>query len=159
MDKDKGILEIIFQVKGEGTKILSEKNEGTEVDVVGPLGQGTFNYENYKNISIIGGGIGAFPLYELGKCAKNADINVSTYLGYRNKDFIILENEFKQISNKLIVTTDDGSNGKKGFAIDYLKQDIESENTDCIFACRPYTYVKGSTKISNRKKYKLSNIT
>ena len=65
IDKEKGILEFIFQVKGEGTKILSERNIDEEIDMIGPLGSGTFKYDKYQNIAAIGGGIGIFPLYEL----------------------------------------------------------------------------------------------
>ena len=64
------IVEFIFQIKGKGTEILSKRKEGEEVDILGPLGQGTFKFEGKKNIAIIGGGIGTFPLYELAKEAK-----------------------------------------------------------------------------------------
>ena len=70
MDRENGILEFIFQVKGKGTEILSKKEVGSQIDIVGPLGYGTFKYEDYQNLAIIGGGIGIFPLYELAKCAQ-----------------------------------------------------------------------------------------
>ena len=85
MNKENGILEFIFQEKGKGTKILSAKREGELVDIVGPLGYGTFKYSNYENLAIIGGGIGIFPLYELAKCAKSENKEIHTYLGFRNK--------------------------------------------------------------------------
>ena len=135
MKKESGILEIIFQVKGKGTKILAKKQIGEKIDILGPLGYGTFKFESYKNIAIIGGGIGIFPLYELAKQAKQNQINVNMYLGFRNKDLVMLENEFEQVSDKLIISTDDGSYGKNGFAINFLKEDLE--NIDCIFACGP----------------------
>lgn len=137
MDKDKGILEFIFQVKGKGTKILSRKHEGELIDIVGPLGYGTFKYENFENLAIIGGGIGVFPLYELAKNAKNENKNVNIYLGFRNKELVVLEPEFKNVSNKLVITTDDGSYSQKGFAIDFLKKDVEEGKIDCIYACGP----------------------
>ena len=69
MDKENGILEFIFQVKGKGTEILSKRNEGELIDIVGPLGYGTFKYSDYNNIAIIGGGIGIFPSIRIGeKC-------------------------------------------------------------------------------------------
>ncbi len=70
LDKENGILEFIFQVKGKGTKILAQKQEGELIDIIGPLGNGTFEYSKYQNLAIIGGGIGIFPLYELAKEAK-----------------------------------------------------------------------------------------
>ena len=116
IDKKNGILEFIFQEKGKGTKILSAKREGELIDIIGPLGYGTFKYSNFENLAIIGGGIGVFPLYELAKNAKNENKNVNIYLGFRNKDLVVLEEEFKQVSNNLTITTDDGSYEQKGFA-------------------------------------------
>lgn len=142
IEKEKGILEFIFQVKGKGTEILSKKTEGGLIDIVGPLGYGTFKYDNYQNIAVIGGGIGVFPLYELSKNAKNDGKNVNIYLGFRNKDFVVLENEFKSVSDKLVITTDDGTYAEKGFAIDFLKQDVEMGKIDCIYACGPLPMLK-----------------
>lgn len=142
MDKENEILEFIFQVKGKGTKILSEKVEGDLIDIIGPLGHGTFEYNDFQNIAIIGGGIGVFPLYELAKNAKNDGKNVNIYLGFRNKDFVVLEDEFKELANELILTTDDGSYSEKGFAIDFLKKDVEDGKIDCIFACGPLPMLK-----------------
>lgn len=148
MDRERGILEFIFQVKGKGTKILANREVGDNIDIVGPLGYGTFKYEEYKNLAIIGGGIGVFPLYELAKCAKNDNRQVFTYLGFRNKDFVVLEDEFKQVSDDLILTTDDGSYSKKGFAIQFLEKDIEERKGRGNFCLWTITYVKSCTKIS-----------
>ena len=142
INKENGILEFIFQVKGKGTKILSEKVEGDLIDIIGPLGHGTFEYNNFQNIAIIGGGIGVFPLYELAKNAKNDGKNVNIYLGFRNKDFVVLEDDFKELANKLVLTTDDGSYSEKGFAIDFLKKDVEDGKINCIFACGPLPMLK-----------------
>ena len=102
LDKENGVLEFIFQVRGNGTNILAKKEEGELIDIIGPLGSGTFKFEDKKNIAIIGGGIGIFPLYELAKQAKKTGVNIHTYLGFRNKDLVILENEFKNVSDKFI---------------------------------------------------------
>ncbi len=142
LDKEKGILEFIFQVKGKGTEILSKKEEGDLIDIIGPLGYGTFDYENYQNIAVIGGGIGVFPLYELSKNAKKDGKNVNIYLGFRNKNFVLLEEEFKAVSNKFILTTDDGTYSEKGFAIDFLKKDVEEGKIDAIYACGPLPMLK-----------------
>lgn len=149
--KESGKLEFIFQVKGKGTTILSTKNVGDYIDIIGPLGKGTFNYENYNNLAIIGGGIGIFPLYELAKNAINDGKNVNTYLGFRNKDLVVLEEEFKNVSTNLFVTTDDGSYAQKGFAIDFLKQDIEDGKIDSIFACGPLPMLRAVQKLAIEK--------
>ncbi len=151
LDRDNGVLEFIFQVKGKGTEILSKKEVGDLIDVVGPLGYGTFKYEDYQNIAVIGGGIGIFPLYELAKCAKNDNKTVNTYIGFRNKDLVVLEEEFKQVSNNLILTTDDGSYGKKGFAINFLEEDINNGKIDSIFACGPLPMLKAVQKLASDK--------
>ena len=151
LDRDNGVLEFIFQVKGKGTEILSKKEVGDLIDVVGPLGYGTFKYEDYQNIAVIGGGIGIFPLYELAKCAKNDNKTVNTYIGFRNQDLVVLEEEFKQVSNNLILTTDDGSYGKKGFAINFLEEDINNGKIDSIFACGPLPMLKAVQKLASDK--------
>lgn len=151
MDKEKGILEFIFQVKGKGTTILAKRNEGEAIDIVGPLGFGTFKYSSYENLAIIGGGIGVFPLYELAKNAKNENKNVNTYLGFRNKDLVVLENEFTQVSSQLTITTDDGSYSQKGFAIDFLKKDIETGKIDSIYACGPLPMLRAVRELALEK--------
>lgn len=151
MKKEEGILEFIFQVKGKGTKILSERREGEEIDIVGPLGYGPFKYSNYENIAVIGGGIGVFPLYELAKCAKNDGKNVNTYLGFRSKDFVVLEKEFEDVSSNLTLTTDDGSYKIKGFAINLLEEDLSKKNIEAIFACGPLPMLKAVQKLALEK--------
>lgn len=151
LEKENGILEFIFQVKGKGTEILSKKNEGDLIDIIGPLGYGTFKYENYNNLGVIGGGIGVFPLYELSKNAKKDNKNINVYLGYRSKDYVVLENEFKNVSNNLVITTDDGSYAEKGFAINFLEKDIEEGKIDSIYACGPLPMLKAVQKLAIEK--------
>ena len=151
MDKENGILEFIFQEKGKGTKILSARRVDELIDIVGPLGYGTFKYSSFENLAIIGGGIGVFPLYELAKCAKSDNKNVNTYLGFRNKDLVVLEDEFKKVSNNLTITTDDGSYAQKGFAIDFLKKDIEDGKIDSIYACGPLPMLRAVRALALEK--------
>ena len=151
LDRENGILEFIFQVKGKGTEILAKKKIGDLIDIVGPLGYGTFKYENYNNLAIIGGGIGVFPLYELAKCAKKDNKNVNIYLGFRNKEYVVLEDEFKNVSDNLTITTDDGSYSEKGFAINFLEKDIEAGKVDSIYACGPLPMLKTVQKLAVEK--------
>lgn len=151
LDRENGILEFIFQVKGKGTEILAKREVGKQIDIVGPIGYGTFKYESYQNIAIIGGGIGVFPLYELAKCAKADNKNVTTYLGFRSKDFVVLEEEFKKVSHQFVLTTDDGSYAQKGFAINFLEKDIEEGKIDAIFACGPLPMLKAVQKLAIEK--------
>lgn len=151
LDRENGILEFIFQVKGKGTEILAKRDVGKEIDIIGPIGYGTFKYDDYQNIAIIGGGIGVFPLYELAKSAKVDNKNVSCYLGFRNKDFVVLEEEFRNVSDKLVLTTDDGSYARKGFAIHYLEEDIEEGKVNAIYACGPLPMLKAVQKLAIEK--------
>lgn len=151
LDKENGILEFIFQVKGKGTELLSKKKEGDKIDIIGPLGNGTFQFEEYKNLAIIGGGIGIFPLYELAKQAKAAKRAVYTYLGFRNKDLVTLEKEFNEVSTNLTITTDDGSYQNSGFAINYLEKDLEKNKIDCIYACGPLPMLRAIKKLAEEK--------
>lgn len=149
MEKETGILEIIFQIKGKGTTILANRKEGEEIDIIGPLGFGTFNTKQTGEVAIIGGGIGIFPLYELAKQIKQQNnATVNTYLGFRNKEFVVLEQEFKQVSDKLVITTDDGSYAESGFAINKLKEDIEKNKPSMIYACGPLPMLKAIQALS-----------
>jgi len=152
VNKEENLIEFIFQVKGKGTLILSEVEIGSEIDIIGPIGNGVFDIKNYKNVSIIGGGIGTFPLYELAKNLKD-NANVNIYIGFRNKDLVVLENEFEQVSNKLVITTDDGSYKEKGFAINKLKEDIitAKEIPEIIYACGPLPMLKAVKQLAQEQ--------
>ena len=139
--KEEGLVEFIFQVKGEGTKLLAEENIGAELDIMGPLGNGSFDIGDYKKVAIIGGGIGTYPLHELAK-ELNEKSDVTVYMGFRNKDLVTLEDEFAKVSNRLVITTDDGSYKEKGFAINFLKEDCKAEKPDMIYACGPLPMLK-----------------
>lgn len=151
LNKDEGTLEFIFQIKGEGTKLLSEREVGDLIDILGPLGMGTFKISNYENIAVIGGGIGVFPLYELSKEAIEDGKNVDIYLGFRSKEYVVLEKEFEKVSNKLIITTDDGTYGEKGFAINKFEEDLKTKDIDCIYACGPLPMLKAIRKLAIEK--------
>ena len=150
VEEEKGILSFIFQVKGRGTKILAKRREGEEIDLLGPLGYGTFDILEKKKVAIIGGGIGTFPLYELAKRLKGKS-EVNVYLGFRNKEAVVLEQEFQTVSDRLVVTTDDGSYGVSGFAINALEEDVKKETIDFIYACGPLPMLKAVRGLSIQK--------
>ena len=151
VNKEENLIEFIFQVKGKGTNILAEVETGKELDIIGPLGNGVFDIKDYKNVAIIGGGIGTFPLYELSKNLYGKS-NVNMYLGFRNKDFVVLEEEFSKVSNNLIITTDDGSYKEQGYAINKLKEDIENGNIpEIIYACGPLPMLRAVQKLAIEK--------
>ena len=148
IDKQNGILEFIFQVKGKGTEILSTKKEGDIINVLGPLGNGPFTIKNSGKVAIIGGGIGTYPLYELAKELKGKT-NTTMYMGFRNKELVTLEKEFEEVTDKLVITTDDGSYKQKGFALEVLKEDCRNEKPDMIYACGPLPMLKAVQEFAN----------
>lgn len=141
-------VEFIFQVKGRGTELLSNKKVGDKIDVLGPLGKGNFTVKEYSNVAIIGGGIGTYPLYELAKELKGKS-NTTMYMGFRNKELVTLEKEFEEVTNNVVITTDDGSYKQKGFALEVLKEDCKNEKPDIIYACGPLPMLKAVQEFAN----------
>lgn len=123
-DAQEGWIEIIFQVVGKGTMELAEINQGEAIlDLVGPLGQPT-HIENFGKVVCIGGGVGIAPLYPIVCALKAAGNDVTTIIGARNKDLIILEEDMRRNSTTLFVATDDGSLGHHGFVSDVFNDQI-----------------------------------
>ena len=137
-DREKGTVTIIVQVVGKTTHDLEKYETGMEIlDFAGPLGMPT-NLEGKKKVAVIGGGLGTAIAYPQAKKLTSLGAEVHLIAGFRSTDFIILEDELKAVSNKLIITTDDGSNGTKGFVTDMLKTLIESgEKYDEVIAIGP----------------------
>jgi len=120
-DPEAGSITLIFQVVGKSTTLLAHREPGdTILDVVGPLGVPT-EIKRFGRVLCMGGGIGAAPLYPIAKALKAAGNTVTSILGGRSKNLVILENEFRAISDALHITTDDGTYGRKGFVTDALK--------------------------------------
>lgn len=142
-DRDAETVTIIFQIVGAETALLNEKNEGEYIeDFVGPLGNAT-KTEGYKKVAVIGGGVGSAIAYPVAKKFFNNGAEVHSVIGFRNKDIVILEDEFRAVSDKYVLVTDDGSAGDKGFVTDALKKLIESgENYDLVIAIGPLPMMK-----------------
>ncbi len=140
VDRKNGTFDIVIQIRGKGTKILSEYTSGDEIDIIGPVGQGFSLYPKHKKIIVIGGGIGIFPLLQLLK--DHPAENKKAILGFRDKSCVILEKEFKQACNELFISTDDGSYGEKGFVTDILKKELSKEPVDMLFFCGPLAMMK-----------------
>lgn len=150
IDYQKNNVEIIFQIKGKGTEVLSNMMSGECLDVIGPLGNGFLLPQTSKKVALIGGGIGIFPLYLLAN--KLSGCEVHTYFGFRTKEFILLEKEFKEVSKKLTIATDDGSYGEKGLVIDLLKNDFKYEGFEIIYACGPTPMLKAVKEFTEDNK-------
>ena len=125
-DIENGTVSIIFQIVGGSTEALNHLNEGDSLhDFVGPLGKAT-ETEGLKKVAIVGGGVGCAIAYPVAKKLYEQGCEVHAIIGFRNKDLLILEDEFKHVSSKLIVMTDDGSYGEKGVVTNALKELLDS---------------------------------
>lgn len=138
-----GWIEIIFQVVGKTTELLSMLNVGDRIiDLAGPLGKPT-HIENFGRCLCIGGGVGVAPLYPIVSALHDAGNNITSIIGARNKSLLLLENEVKEKSDRMFIATDDGSAGRHGFVSDVFKDLIgQGETFDIAFVIGPVMMMK-----------------
>ena len=142
-DREKGTVTIIFQKVGFSTIALGNLNEGDYIrDFVGPLGKPTHT-EGVKRVCVVGGGVGCAIALPSAAAFKEAGAEVDVIVGFRNKDIVILEEEFKAVSDNMYLMTDDGSYGEQGFVTVKLQQLLESgKNYDAVLAIGPIPMMK-----------------
>lgn len=141
-DRENGTIKLIWQRLGKTTSELADLKEGDEiVNIAGPLGTPT-HIENFGTVVCVGGGIGNAPLLPIATALKKAGNQVISIIGARNKDLLILEDEFKQLSDELIIVTDDGSHGRKGLVTEPLKEMCQNRDVDHAFAIGPAIMMK-----------------
>ncbi|NLU53570.1 MAG: dihydroorotate dehydrogenase electron transfer subunit [Clostridiaceae bacterium] len=140
IDRENKTFDIVFNVRGKGTKLLSRYDSGDEIDVMGPLGRGFTIDPSHKSIAVVGGGIGIFPLLQVLK--DHPAPNKTAILGFRTRDLVVLEDSFNQYSTELLIATDDGSYGHKGFVTDLLSKKVEAQNFDMVYFCGPSVMMK-----------------
>ena len=142
-DRKKGSITIIFMEVGKTTKELGQLNEGdTILNFAGPLGQPS-EIENFGTVVCIGGGVGIAPLYPIIRALKNEGNTVISILGARNENLLMLEKEIEKHSDQLLIATDDGSKGHKGFVSDVLQKLIDEDTTiDVVWAIGPVIMMK-----------------
>ena len=142
-DRERGTVTIIFQIVGATTEKLNHKEEGDYLqDFVGPLGRAT-ETEGLKRVAVIGGGVGTAIAYPVAKKLHDVGCHVDLIVGFRNKDLIILEDEFRAASTNFIIGTDDGSYGKKALVTDLLREQIEAGvKYDRVIAIGPVIMMK-----------------
>ena len=142
-DREKGTVRIIFQIVGATTKLLSMKEEGDFIcDFVGPLGKPTHT-DGLHKVAVVGGGVGCAIALPVAEKLHSLGCEIHSIVGFRNRDLVILEDEFRRASDKLIIMTDDGSYGEKGVVTAPLKTLIESgEKYDQVIAIGPLIMMK-----------------
>lgn len=139
VDNAKTTLAIIFQEAGLTTRLLGKLEAGDSLyAIAGPLGHPT-EIHQYGKLIIVGGGVGIAEIYPVAKALKVCGNEITTILGARNKDLLILEEELKKVSDNFYITTDDGSSGKKGFVTDILKELLSAASSkySLVYAVGP----------------------
>ena len=156
-NRETGVVTIIFQIVGSTTEKLNHKMEGDFIqDSVGPLGTPTHT-EGLKKVAIVGGGVGCAIAYPIAKKLHNLGCEVHTIVGFRSKDIVILEDEFKAVSDKMVMMTDDGTYGTKGLVTAGLEELIlAGEKYDEVIAIGPVIMMKFVCQVT--KKYDIKTV-
>ncbi len=150
-DRENGTITIIFQIVGAETARLNMKNVGDCLcDFAGPLGNPT-KTKGYKKVAVVGGGVGTAIAYPVAKKFAEDGAIVHSIVGFRTKDLVILEDEFKAVSDKYVLISDDGSTGVKGFVTDALEKLIkDGEDYDLVMAIGPLPMMKFVCKLTEK---------
>ncbi|MCM1314847.1 MAG: dihydroorotate dehydrogenase electron transfer subunit [Prevotella sp.] len=144
IDKQKGTLRIVFEVRGEGTAEISRLNQGDVIDMLAPLGHGFTVNPDFKKIVLIGGGIGTPPMLPL---AEIYGEKATVITGFRSADAVILQNDFRKTGAEVILCTDDGTTGIHGFVTQPFSEIVNG--TDAVYACGPMPMLKNIAGICN----------
>lgn len=163
-DKEKETINIVIQTMGISSRKLADKEVGESInDLAGPLGKASeFVYEDIeklkgKKILLVGGGVGVAPLLPQAKWLKEKGVDLHIVMGYKNKDFIILEEEFKNISENLLIATDDGSYGLHGLVTDAIEELVSRGNEyDRCIVVGPMVMMKAASMTT--KKFKIPTV-
>lgn len=156
-DRSKGSITIIFQIVGATTELLNLKQEGDSLqDLVGPLGVPSHT-EGLKKVAVVGGGVGCAIAYPIAKKLHEQGTVVHAVVGFKTKDLVILEDEFKKVSDRMIMMTDDGSYGDKGLVTDALKALLDAgEQYDEVIAIGPVIMMKFVSLLT--KQYEIKTV-
>lgn len=156
-DREKGTITIIFQIVGATTEKLNHLEEGEFIhDFVGPLGVPSHT-EGLKKVAVVGGGVGCAIAYPIAKKLHHLGAEVHSIVGFRNKDLVILEDEFKAASDVMKLMTDDGSHGEKGLVTNALEELIKAGNQyDEVIAIGPLVMMKFVCKLT--KEYGIKTV-
>lgn len=148
-DPQEGLVTIIFQIVGKTTECLARLEAGENLqDFVGPLGVAS-EFEGVKSACVIGGGLGVAIAYPQAKALHAQGAEVDVIAGFRKKELVILEKEFRAVSDRLYVTTDDGSYGYRGLVSDQLKELLESgKKYDAVIAIGPLKMMRAVSEIT-----------
>ncbi|ADG82678.1 dihydroorotate dehydrogenase electron transfer subunit [Thermincola potens] len=142
IDKEKGILSLLYVVVGRGTRMLSEIEAGAELDIMGPLGNGFWLPDRATRCLVVGGGIGVAPLLPLIGMLDQAGLEQKILYGFRNADAVVGIDVVQEKGWPLAIATDDGSVGHRGFVTDLVKQAITDFKPDYYYVCGPEVMIR-----------------
>jgi dihydroorotate dehydrogenase electron transfer subunit len=145
--KDRALV-LLFQIKGEGTSWLAQRQPGEFVDLMGPLGQG-FVLPEKGPVVLAAGGIGIAPLFFLARQAREKQLPVTILFGARNNETLCLLNGITEMAAEVKIATEDGSEGLRGLVTDLLKDSIKTSKPEAIYACGPEPMLKSVATIGN----------
>lgn len=150
-DPERGTINIVVQSAGKTTNLLNTLETGDSIlDVVGPLGKPS-DIRNYGTVVVVGGGVGTAMAYPTAAALKRAGNRVISIVGARNKELVILEKEMREVSDTLLITTDDGSYADKGFVTDKLRQLINNgTRIDLVVAVGPIVMMKAVSGLTRK---------
>lgn len=172
VNRERNTYDIVYQVKGTGTEYLSKKKAGDGIDVIGPLGKPFYVSPEYGHIAVVGGGIGIFPLLFLMSEYNNVNVTAAAgwekasgekdlgnkeflaFLGFRSADYVVLTDEFGKYSDRVHISTDDGSKGYKGLITDLLVNELQNGRPDIIYTCGPKPMLKKVVEIAESESIK-----
>lgn len=141
-DREKGTITLVFMEVGKTTKEMGLLKECDCIpDLIGPLGNPT-HVEKFGTVVCVGGGVGVAPTYPVARAMKEAGNRVITIMGARTKDLLFWEDKIRSVSDEVIVTTDDGSYARKGLVTEVLKEVLEREKVNLVFAVGPAIMMK-----------------
>jgi ferredoxin/flavodoxin---NADP+ reductase len=147
-DPEKGTLTIIYMVVGKSTALFKSLKVGDAYqDVIGPLGKAT-EIEKVGNVVCVGGGTGIAVLHPITRALKNVGNHVTAIIGSRSKDLLIMEEHMRRASHELLICTDDGSYGRKGFVTEALKDVLDKGDTQLAVAIGPVPMMKFVSKLT-----------
>jgi len=155
-DPEEGSITLVFQVVGKSTAELADLKTGDSIhDLAGPLGKPT-HVEKLGHVVCIGGGIGIAPLHPIAQAMKQAGNKVTSILGARTKELLIMEEELTRASSDLVIVTDDGTYGKQGFVTNALEELIAKSKPDLVVAIGPAIMMKMVCKVT--KPHEISTV-
>lgn len=156
IDKAKGTLRIVFEIRGEGTSAISRINEGELIDMLAPLGHGFTIDPSYNKVILIGGGIGTPPMLPLAEAYGEKAVVIT---GFRGASNVILQKDLADTGAEVILCTDDGSMGVHGLVTQPLEEILTGSEIDAVYACGPMPMLKGAAKLTKEYGVKLCEIS